>query len=123
MHDHAAYRDIARQADFRQVTPQEVRASGDVIQRELGAVGKLRVALLVADIARIVKQRGDERHLRAARTETLRRVDAGLVAHDQPGQCQRHVERMLDVVVGRVAAAIARVASGKQALEIVKGQP
>ena len=123
MHDHAGDTDVLRQAEFRQVAPQEIRAARDVIQGELCAVDEIRVALPVADVAGIVEQRGDDRKLCAMRTEPVRLLDAALVAGDEAHQCQRHIERVLHVVVGRIADEVARIAAGEQALEVVECEP
>jgi len=43
------------------------------------------------------------------------------MAVDQPRHRERHVERMADVVVERVAGEIARVAPFEQRMEVVEG--
>ncbi len=123
VHDHAADRDVLLQPELRQIAAQEVRAARYVIERELGAVREVPVALVVPDVSGIVKQRRDYRHLCACRTELVGRFDAALITCDKPRQRQCHIERVLHVVIGRIAAQVARIAAGEQALKIVESKP
>ena len=56
----------------------------------------------MAQVARVVKERAHERELGALGAEPVRRLDAHLVTRDQARDRERHVERVLDVVIGRV---------------------
>ena len=94
-----------------------------MIQGELGTVGILHVAVSMADIPRVVKQSDDNRQQGAFGAQAFGRLDAALIAGDQPGQGKRHVERVLDVVVDRIAAEVPRVTPREQALEVVESEP
>ena len=52
-----------------------------------------------------------------------RRLDAALVTGNKARQRQRHVERVLHVMVGRVATLVAGITAGEKALEIVERKP
>ena len=56
-------------------------------------------------------------------TESVGRFDAALVTHNQPRHRQGHVQRMLHVVIRRVATLVAGILTGKQPREVVEGKP
>jgi len=70
-----------------------------------------------------VKQGSNHYHLRPLRAEALGRINATFITNHEPGQGQRHVERMLHVVVGRVAAKVAGILAGEEPFEVVEGKP
>ena len=123
MHDHAADDGVSGQADFRQIAPQEIRAARDVLQRKLGAVIEFAVSVLMTNVAGIMKQRREDGHLRALGAETFFAFGASLVAGDKASERQSHIQRVLHIVIGRVAAEIARIAAREQSLEVVESQP
>jgi hypothetical protein len=51
VYDHAADSDVSCHAVLGQVTTQKIRTSRYVIQRELGAIRKIAVALVVTNVA------------------------------------------------------------------------
>ncbi len=75
----------------------------------------------LADVAGVVEQRGDQRHDRPLGAEAPRRIDRELVADQEPRHGERHVERMLAIVINGVDAVITRHAAGEQALEFLEG--
>jgi hypothetical protein len=123
VHDPRHDRRELLEPDLRQVLLEEAAAARHVHSREHGAVHGARVELLVAQVARVVKERAHERELGALGAEPVRRLDAHLVPRDQARDRERHVERVLDVVIGRVDAVIARIAAGKHPLEVVEREP
>ena len=54
-----------------------------------------------------MKQREDHAEQRALLAESIGRIDLTLVARDQPRHRQRHIERVLPVVIKRIDAGIA----------------
>ena len=123
MHDHARNTGVLRKPQFRQIAAQEVGAARDVVEGEFGAVDEVNVAIFMAYVTGVVKQRGYDRHLGSMSAQPFALVDAALVPRHEARERQRHVERMLHVVVGRVAAEVARITACKQPLEIVEGEP
>ncbi len=117
MHDARRYRHPGFHADGRQEARQKARAAGHVVQRELGAVAMLQVVEF-ADVAGVVKQRCDQRHDRPLGAEALVRIDAALVADQQARHRQRHVQRMLAIVIYGVHAVISGHAAAEQAVEL-----
>ncbi len=81
------------------------------------------VALAVPKITDVVKQRADDRELRAIRAQAIAGLDAHLVARDEARERERHVERVLHVVIRGVDAVVARVEAAEHALEIVERHP
>ena len=100
----------------RQKPREKARTARHVIKGELRSVVVHLIAEF-ADVARIVKQRSDQRHDRALGAEAARRIDRALVPDQQPRHRERHVERMLTIVIDGVDAVISGHASGEQALE------
>ena len=94
-----------------------------MIQRELCSVGKVLVPLAVTDVAGVVEQGRDDRSLCTMCAEPFRRVDATLITRHQAGQSQRHVQRMLHVVVGGIATEIAGILAREETPEVVKRKP
>ncbi len=119
MHDSGRNRHPIFHADTRQEPRQETRAAGDVVKRELGAIAMLPVAEF-PDIARVVKQRCDQRHDRPLGTETHASLDAALVPHQEAGHGQGHIQRMLAIVVDGIDAVVARHSAGEQLVELFK---
>src|SRR5580692_5698863 len=74
MHDARRNRHPTLHADAGQEAGQESRAAGHMVKSELGAVAMLTVAEL-ADVARIVKQRCDQRHDGALGTDAHAALD------------------------------------------------
>jgi hypothetical protein len=119
MHDAGRYRHPGFHADGRQETREKFSAARHVVERELRAVA-MHPVVFFADVARVVEQRGDQRHDCALGAEAVRRIDRHLVTDQETRHGERHVERMLAVVVNRVDAVIAGHAAGEQTLEFVK---
>ncbi len=91
--------------------------------REHRAVDGRGVAFFVAQITDVVEQRADDRELGAIRAQPVAELDAHLVARDEPHERERHVERVLHVVIRGVDRVIVRVEAAEHALEIVEGEP
>ena len=106
-------------ADRRQVAADELRAAADVTQREFGAVA-MRLVVGLSDVAGVMKQRDDDGEDCAFRTEALFGEVRAFVADDQPRDRERAVERVLQVVIDRIAAVVAGKLAVEQALEIAK---
>ena len=70
-----------------------------------------------------MKQRGDDGHLRTVGAKTIVGLHTSLISGDQSCKRQRHVQRVLPVVVSRVAAVVARIATREEAFKVVKSQP
>jgi hypothetical protein len=87
--------------------------------RKFRAVAVLGVVGL-ADVAGIVEQRDDQAELCSIGTESLFGRVHTVVSGQKPGHRKRVVERMLQVVVDRVAAEVARKLAREQPLEIRK---
>jgi hypothetical protein len=83
----------------------------------------MTVALAVAQVAEVVKQSADEREFRTLAAEPVAALGACLVAGDQPRECERHVERVLDVVIRGVDRVILRVETDVVPFEVVKREP
>jgi hypothetical protein len=111
------------EADLRQVPLEVVAAARHVHAREHGAVRCRVVVLLVPQITDVVKQRADDRKLRAIGAQAIAGLYAHLVARDEARQRERHVERVLHVVIRRIDAVVVRVETAEHALEIVKRHP
>ncbi len=94
-----------------------------MIQREFGAVLEFAVAFFVPDVTGVMKQRRDDHHLCPIRAKALGGVHATFVTGHEARQRQRHVERVLHVVVSGITAQVARIFAVEQALEIVEGEP
>ena len=92
-------------------------------KRELSAVVKRTVPLLVTYVAGVVEQRRDDCHLGTCGAEAVGELDAALTAGDKPCEGQAHVQRMLHVVIRRIATFIAGKFSSEQPLEVVECKP
>ncbi|MEJ0001367.1 MAG: hypothetical protein WDO13_20815 [Verrucomicrobiota bacterium] len=68
-----------------------------------------------------MQQRDHHAQRGAARAQRLGARVAAVVALDQPGHRQCHVERVARVVVQRVAAQVAREVAFEQILDVVEG--
>jgi hypothetical protein len=105
-----------RQPDLVQVAVEELRAAGDVVQRELGAVAPAAVARAVADVAGVVEQRGDDAEDGARRAEP---VGGGCTEVSCPWISRAIASTMSSVcwmvVVAGVAAEVAGLAAAEQA--------
>ena len=120
MHDSRRYRHPIFHADRRQEARQKTRASSHVVQGEFRAVAMLPVAEF-ADVARVMKQRGNQRHDRPLGTETHSALDRALIPDEKPRHRQGHIQRMLAIVIDRIHAVVAGHAAGKQLVEFFKG--
>jgi hypothetical protein len=119
MHDLGRDRHPLRHADRRQVTADELRAAAHVAERELRAVA-MRLVVGLADVAGVVEQRGDDAHDRALRPEPFVDEVRAVVAHDQPRNGERAVERVLQIVIDGVAAVVAGELAVEETLEIAE---
>ena len=81
------------------------------------------IELAVAQIADVMEQRADDRELGAVGAEPVVALDAELVPGDEPRERERHVERVLHVVIGRIDRVVVRVEAAEHALEIVERHP
>ena len=117
VHDLGRDRHPLGHADGRQVAADELRAAADVAERELGAVA-MSLVVRLANVAGIVKQRGDHADDRALRSEALVGEVRAVVADDQPRDGERAVERVLQIVIDGVAAVVAGKLAVEQALEV-----
>ncbi len=77
----------------------------------------------MAYVARVVKQRSNDSHLRPRGTKPIARIYAALIPRDEARERQRHVERMLHVVVSGVTSLVAGIASREQPLAVIEGKP
>jgi hypothetical protein len=73
------------------------------------------------DVAGVVKQRGDDREAGEFGAKGVVARALTFVAVDDARQRQRHVQRVLFVVIESVAAVIAFKVAFKQVVEIIKG--
>src|SRR6185437_10689033 len=94
MHDLARDRRPPCESDTRQVFLEKTCPAGDVHPRELGAVPELDRVVLPAQITHVVKQTDDQAYGRPLGTEAEPRLLLALVAHDEPRQGERDVERV-----------------------------
>ena len=108
------------QSELRQIVAQELAAAADVRAREFGAIEHAARSLRSPQIADIMKQRQDHAEQRALSASRSARLDLPLVAREQPRHRQRHIERVLPVVIDRIDAGIAGPAAGRQRIEIVE---
>jgi len=83
-----------------------------MIQSELGAVA-VRLIVEFPDVAGVMEQRGRYRHHRALGVEALGDGHGALVTHHQAGHRERHVQRVLQVVIHGVDAVIPRHPAGE----------
>ena len=116
MHHPRGRGDAGVHADGRQEPCQETRAAGDVVQGELSTVA-MRLVVGFADIPSVVKQRNDQCHDGAFRTEALLDGNRAFISDHHAHHRKRHVQRMLPVVIDRIDAVIAGHAAGEQAVE------
>ncbi len=77
----------------------------------------------MAQVADVVEQRADDRELGAIGAQPIGGLDAHLVARDEARERERHVERVLHVVIRRIDRVVIRVEAAEHALEIVEGEP
>ncbi len=108
------------QPDLVQVAVEELGAAGHVRARELGAVVMALVAGM-ADVARVMKQRADDAQDGPRRPQAFGLGHRQLVPLDQPAEGERHVQRVLDVVVDRIAAQVTRRAAAEKVVEVLEG--
>ncbi len=106
----------------RQIPAQVVGAPGNVPARIFGTIGVSRIVGF-ADVARIVKQRRDESHDRALRADAIGWCADLLESRQQASHRERHVERVLHVVIHGVAALVSADPACEQLREIVKCEP
>src|SRR3954469_14444944 len=107
------------EADSRQVRGDEIGAAADVHLGEHRAVldGALRGA---AQVAGIVEQGDQHAKDRTAGPEPVAGRAGAVVTVDEPRHRERHVERVAEVVIQRVAGEVARKAPFEQRFDIVE---
>jgi hypothetical protein len=120
VHDLAGEPRPVREADRGQVEIHEAGAARHVVARELGAV--LRLFGAFAQVADVVEQREEDAHRGALGAQRHVGVDvAALVTHHQPRHRERHIERVLLVVVNGVHAEVTGHAAREGHFEIMEG--
>ena len=119
MHDSRGDGHPVFHADARQIARQKTRAAGDVIQREFSAIAMLAI-IEFPNVAGVMEQRSDQRQAGALGAEAQAALDGTLIADQQPRHGERHVQRVLAIVIQRIDAVIPRHAARKELVEVLK---
>ncbi len=103
--------------ELRQVVAQEFDPAADMRAGELGPIALGGIAA-AAQIPNVVEQGHDHTGEGALRAQLPQRLDLLLVAGADAGHGQRHIERVLAIVIERVDARVARRAAREHVVEL-----
>jgi hypothetical protein len=110
------------EADLRQIAAQEFDAARHVRARELRAV-PLRNVGGAPQVTDVMEQRHDHAGDGALGAELPQRFDLPLVPGADARHGERHIERVLPVMVKRVDASVAGRAAGEHVVELRERVP